>query len=293
VTSSVGEVFESIWVASALVTALGEPALADDDPRVELLAGAGLLEPGDGGWTPTEAVRREVPAQRVAMERQRLISALGQAATIASRGAGGGWGGYSDDVLLAQGRFSAAAGRAMQQIVSSIPELAAALEDCPVMIDVGVGVAAAACAICEAVPAIRVIGLDVSPRALELARELVTERALTERVELRLQGVEELQDVGVASLAHIPPPFIPRPALEDGVVRLFRALRPGGRLVLSGISSDGAAGAIGRWQAYNAGGSAVTLEECAALVTAAGFEAPQGPPGLPPGAPPVVFCRRP
>ncbi len=156
------------------------------------------------------------------------------------------------------------------------------------------GVAAGACSICEALPGTRVIGPDVNPRALALARQLVTAKNLSGRIELRLQGVEELQDFSVASLAHISPPFIPRPALTEGIARLFRALRPGGMLTLSGLSSDGADGAIDRWQAYNAGGSAVTLAECTTLVTTAGFEKPKTPPNVPPGTTPMVaLARRP
>jgi hypothetical protein len=70
------------------------------------------------------------------------------------------------------------------------------------------------------------------------------------------------------------------------------ALKPGGRLMLSGLTVAGAAGAIGRWQARNAGGSAVTEQQCADLLAVAGFERPSRLP-LPPGAPVVLTCRRP
>jgi SAM-dependent methyltransferase len=283
----------SIWAASALVSALGRPALGEDDPAVGVLALAGLVERRDAEWVPSTALSAEVPSERTAMMRERLISTLGQAAAIAAHGPGCGWDGYSDEVLIAQGRFSAVAGRIFKTLLASIPELAAALDACPVIIDVGVGVAAGACSVCEALPGVRVIGLDVNPRALGLARQLVEAKALSDRIELRLQAVEDLRDNGVASLVHISPPFFPRPALAEGIARLFQALRPGGRLILSGIARDGTSGAIDRWQAHNAGGSAVTLADCAALVEAAGFETPMPPPNLPPGMPTAALARRP
>jgi len=238
-------------------------------------------------------LQAEASPERLTTLRQRMITVLGQAASIAARGPGRGWDGYNDDVLLAQGQASTVAGPGFKALLASIPEAAAAFDECRVIIDVGVGVAAGICSICEAVPATRLIGLDVNARALGLARKLVAAKGFGHRIELRLQGVHELVEVGVASLAHIPPPFIPRPALTEGIPRLFRALRPGGFLILSGIANEGASGAIDRWRAYNAGGHAVTRIECAALVTAAGFEEPKTHPNLPPGAPAVVVCRRP
>ena len=286
------ELIDSIWVASALATALGGPGLADADPAAEVLAAAGLAGRSSAGWVLTEPLGAEARPERIAMVREHLVSALGQAATIAARGCGRGWEGNSDDVLLAAGRLSAARGlgRNFRTHISATPELAAAFGACPVIIDVGVGVAAGACAMCEGLPETRVIGLDVNARALALARQQVAARGLSDRIELRLQGVEELQDVGVASLAHIPFRFIPRRALTEGLERLFRALRPGGLLFVSGISSDGA---IDRWQTHNTGGSTVTLAECTALLTAAGFGNARPAPDLPPEAPLVLLATRP
>ena len=290
-TTTVGELIDSIWVASALATALGEPELPDEDPAVEMLALAGLVERNDTGWVPTESLRAEVPPERIDVARERLASVLGQAATIAALGPGRSWDSYGDEVLLAQGRLSAAVSRAFASMLSSMPDLAAVVEHCQVIIDAGVGVAGAACTICETLPDARVIGLDVNPRALGLARKLAAAKGLSDRIELRLQGVEELQDVGVASVGHIPPQFIPRPAVIEGIGRMFRALRPGGILLLD-VSGQDAEATVDRWQAYNAGGSAMTLTECAEVVTAAGFEQPKTPPNLPPGAP-LAYCRRP
>ena len=80
--------------------------------------------------------------------------------------------------------------------------------------------------------------------------------------------------------------------LGDGLARLHQALKPGGWLTLSGVTAEGTDGAIGRWQALNAGGTAITEQQCAGLLRSAGFEPPTRL-ALPPGAPVVLACRRP
>lgn len=282
---------DAIWTASALVSALGKQVLDPEDLAAEVLAQAALVERTETGWEPTAALSQEIPAERAELVRQRLISALGCSATIAAHGPDGDWDRYSDDVLLAQGRLSAAAaGNFVGRFVQSDPELGNAFAAGGVVIDVGVGVAAAACSICDALPGARVIGIDINARALALAQQVVAANGLGERVELRLQGVEALRDSGVASLAHLPVPFIPRKVLGDGLARLHAALNPGGVLVLSGIAKPGPDGAIGGWQTYNAGGTTATLAECDELVRAAGFESIKAWP-MPPGVPQVGFCR--
>ena len=58
-------------------------------------------------------------------------------------------------------------------------------------------------------PAPAVVGIDVLPRAVDLARQLVDERGLDRRFEVRQQGVEDLDDTESYDLAWLPAPFIP------------------------------------------------------------------------------------
>ncbi len=282
---------DTIWQASALVDALERPELPDDDPAAEVLGACGLAERTASGWALAPDLAAEIDA-RIGSVADQLRSVLGQAATIAAGGADGGWSRYDDAVLLAQGRASAPAASALTGLVKSIPELAEAFAGEGVFLDVGVGVGVIACSFCERVPGSRVIGLDVHAPALTLAREIVTAHGLTDRIELRLQSVHELQDEGIADLAHLPVPFIARALLADSLTRLHRALRPGGRLEVVGIATEGPTGAVGRWQAHNAGGSSVTEAECGELLAVAGFEPPTRL-ELPAGAPTVVIARRP
>jgi SAM-dependent methyltransferase len=288
-SGQVRTLIEAAWVASALVAVLEQPGRPDGDPAAEVLAAAGLAEWTPGGWALTPEMAAEAEGQPVSAAAS-IRSALGQAAAITAGGAD--WTRYDKSVLLAQGKMSAPGGHGLANLIRSVPELSAAFEQQGVFLDVGVGVAGLACVFCEAVPGARVIGLDVHAPALALARAAIAEKGLEPRIELRLQAVQDLRDSEAADLAHISPPFISPSVLGEALARLHRALKPGGWLALSGLTTEGPAGAIGRWQAINAGGSAVTGQECAELLKIAGFEPPARQ-ALPPGAPVVLVCRRP
>jgi precorrin-6B methylase 2 len=301
-SGQVSSLIEAVWTASALAATLEQPTGPIDETAGDVLAAAGLAERTSDGWALTAGAAAEIE-DRAASVAAALRSALGQAAAIAATippgtaAAGAttsnaGWTRYDDAVLLAQGKMSAPGGLSLAGLIREVPELAAAFARGGVFIDIGVGVAALACTFAEAMPTARVIGLDIHAPALALARRNLEAKGLTARVELRLQAVQDLRDESVADVAHISPPFIDRSVLDEGLARLHRALKPGGRLMLSGLTVAGAAGAIGRWQARNAGGSDVTERQCADLLAAAGFERPFRLP-LPSGAPLVLVCRRP
>ena len=283
----VGQLLNGAWTVSALACVLATGAdtlLPDDHPAVVLLDEAGLLEPVDGGYL---LAGRDQLRGREQFAVAGIRSALGQTADIAS--GSDGWGAHHDVVLTAQGEASAAGGRAFADMIATLPGLGGRFADGGVLLDVGVGVAALACAFAEAVPAARVIGLDVEPRALALAQARIQEKGLADRVEVRLVGIESFDETAVADIAHMSPVFIPPAVLPSAMSRLRSALTPGGWLALSGIVKAGADGAT-RWMAHNAGGSAVTEADVAELAAAAGFGTPVAPP-LPPGAPRVLLLQ--
>jgi hypothetical protein len=57
-------------------------------------------------------------------------------------------------------------------------------------------------------PALRVVGIDQWEPALALARENLGKSGVAERVEIRLQCVEDLEETARFSLAWLPGPFI-------------------------------------------------------------------------------------
>jgi SAM-dependent methyltransferase len=160
-------------------------------------------------------------------------------------------------------------------------------------LDVGVGVAELACAFCEAVPRARVVGLDPLPRAIELATRTVAAHGLADRIELRSQSVEELNDEAAFDLAWLPLPFIPPAAVARGLERIWRALKAGGWLIIPGSTLEPSAGGdVQRWQVHLTGGTLLSDRERARVVEQAGFTSPQRL-DAPPGAPAMLAVRRP
>lgn len=298
VGAAVVELTNAAWVLSAMASVLSkgvEKPVDADDPAARVLASYGLLEATEAGLTPVPAFAQALGGRARAFA-DGIRSTLGQAATAAFRDEdGGGWSGFADEILVAQGRASAMGGPGLAAF--AIPVLDGLAERFAngdgVLLDVGVGVAELACAFCQAVPRARVVGIDPLPRAIELAATTVARHDLAERVELRCQGVEALEDNEAFDLVWLPLPFIPFAAAREGLPRVLRALRPGGWLLLPGSTFEpGATGEIARWQVHLAGGALLSDGERGELLQAVGFGSPT-PLKMPPGAPPILAARRP
>ena len=299
VRAAVREWTDAVWVLSAMAPVLAsglEGPFSVDDPAARVLADYGLLEATESELLPRPAFVDAVGGQARAVA-DSIRSSLGQAATAAFRDEhGGNWGAFADEILVAQGRASARGGQGFAVFV--VPVLDGLAERFAkgdgVLLDVGVGVAELACAFCQAVPAARVVGIDPLPRAIELAATTAASHGLSERVQLRCQGVEELTDEEAFDLAWLPLPFIPPAAVHEGLPRLLRALRPGGWLLLpAGALEPGARGEIARWQVHLFGGTLLSGHERTELLRTAGFESPT-PLSTPPGPlPPLMAARRP
>ena len=161
------------------------------------------------------------------------------------------------------------------------------------MLDVGVGVGAMAAAYCDAFPSLRVVGLDVFPRALELARRTIGEAGMAERIELRNQDVATLDDQDIFCLAWLPAPFVPRAAIETGLPRMVRATVPGGWLMVGHgkFGERGLSDALTRLQTVAFGGTALNGDEAQDLLRDVGLEQVVSIP-TPPGAPGITIGRK-
>jgi len=206
------------------------------------------------------------------------------------------WSDQDDSALVAQGRASARAAAPFKQfVVPALDGLTEILDgESPRMLDVGVGAAAMAVEYCRVFPTLRVVGLDVLPRALKLARGVVEESGMAARIELRHQSVADLDDRDVFGLAWLPAPFVPRAAIEAGLPRMAVALTPGGWLVIGHgkFHGDGLATAVTRLKTRAYGGTPLDNDEAQGLLRAAGLEQVSSLP-TPEGAPGLTVGRRP
>jgi SAM-dependent methyltransferase len=201
---------------------------------------------------------------------------LTQAADQVSNPARAGWDYEVPSILMAQGHLSSLFAGALERFV--LPTLGADLEDrlrAPgaSFLDIGVGVAALAIAMCRLLPELRVVGVDPWQPALALARENVAAAGLHERIELRELTAEALTDAGEYDLAWLPTVFMRDPALEQATERVHAALRPGGWAILALYArpDDPLPAAVADLRTVRQGGAVRTPEELAAMLSRAGF----------------------
>jgi predicted O-methyltransferase YrrM len=191
---------------------------------------------------------------------------------------------HTDPMLLeAQGRSGQGAMPAMIQSLRQNPELAARLDQPSAsFLDVGVGVGVIAIELCRAFPALRVVGLEPAAAPLAQARANVAAAGLADRIELRHQGVEDLQDSEAFDLAFVAQVFIPDGVFAAGLARVWRALRPGGWMSMPAISAPGAdlEAALSRLRNLLWGGGVRLPEQVVQAARAVGFTSVQVSPFL-------------
>jgi SAM-dependent methyltransferase len=281
---------QSAWQLAALAVALDDDLERDPIQKrraQQVLIELGLMSETSAGVTPAAGLAELMHSGLSNLAAESAAHVLQSAAVVSGAAA---WTNQDDDALLAQGRSGTQAAAAFKVfLLPALEGLKDLLDgESPQMLDVGVGVAAMAVGYCRAFPKLRVVGLDVFPRALELARRLVDESGLADRIELRQQDVASLEDDRAYALAWLPSPFIPRPALDAGLPRIAKALVPGGWLVMAHgkFHDDLLKNAISRFQLSVYGGATLNDEEAQALLTGAGLEliltipTPEGAPGL-------------
>ena len=162
-------------------------------------------------------------------------------------------------------------------------------------LDVGVGVGAVDRGVLRGAPdTLWVVGIDVLHRALDLARNTLATAGCAERVELRLQAVEELNDTDRFDLAWLPSPFMASQVIATAVDRMHAALHPGGWIVVAArpFDQERLASAVTRWKTYRAGGTVLPRDDATRLLEGAGFVDIHDIP-TPPGAPALFAGRRP
>ena len=205
------------------------------------------------------------------------------------------WVDQPDEALIAQGRASAQGAAAFERL--GLPFMAGLAEALATpgarMLDVGTGVAALAASYAELFPELTVVGIDVLPRVLALAQDLLRSSPVADRVVLREQDVSELSDEETFALAWLPAPFVPEEKLRAGLPRLARSLVPGGWLILGHgkLADDTLDSALTRFKTVSYGGTPLSDQQAQGLLAAAGLVDVATVP-TPAGAPAITIGRR-
>jgi SAM-dependent methyltransferase len=282
------EATAGLWAIAALgrlaesgtLARLAEHAHPLEDPvelaDAGLLATFGLLEKANGAFRiPRDLADGPTltAPTAAAFSRTQLMQAMAH-----TRGQPPGWQSGDGAVLLAQGRASAHFAAIIEErLLPRMPDAATRLESGQGrFLDVGVGVAALSIAVAERFPGTQVVGIDVLPAALDIARTQTAVAALGDAIELRLQSVAELSDETAFDLAWVPQMFIAPGDLDAGLARVWRALRPAGWLILA-LAGDGDPDDRAHVTAYRSlfattlGGGPMSVDEGRALLGRHGY----------------------
>jgi SAM-dependent methyltransferase len=306
--AAIGALFES-----GLVEHLREPRTADDLATrcpslasttirccLDVAAAAGVVTNDGGRYRLADGVMPLAQPPAIPSVRGDVRAHLMQAlafldAAGAKEKTPPGWRHTDPAILQAQGDASAMfAPMFKMNLVGSMGDLAARLEAPGArFLDVGVGVASLAIAMCRSFPTLHVVGLDTADAPLALARDNIARSGLGDRIELREIAVGDLRDEASFDFAWLPSFFIPEAELATAVARVRAALRPGGWLIFpsGGYVGDESRRAIFALVSDLWGGPALTAAQSESLLKSAGFSTVRVLPG-PPWALPTVIAQR-
>jgi predicted O-methyltransferase YrrM len=286
-------------------------AIAAWDQAAWSLAALALVAAGDGPPEITAAAQhllsvsgitaapgQPVPGADTATAQQianQATAPLHQAVAVAS-GRAISWSAQSDQALLAQGRASARGARAFaERVLPAMGDLGSRLAAPGArMLDAGTGVGALAVAFAQVFPQLHVLGIDVLDRPLDLARQNIAASDVAARVTVRKQDVADFSDDTGFDLAYLPAPFVPRPALEAGLLRVVAALRPGGWVfvVRGKFGGTPAEDSLTRLKTLVYGGTPLGEAEASNLLHNAGLTSVRPLP-TPEGAPGITIGQKP
>jgi hypothetical protein len=120
-----------------------------------------------------------------------------------------GWHHLDPMILQSQGQVSRLIVHSIDELADQRVGLGAILRGSGAFLDVGTGAGWLALEAARIWPRLRIVGIDVWEPALALARDNVAASDHGERIELRSQAVECLDDRETYALAWFPGPFIP------------------------------------------------------------------------------------
>ena len=252
---------------------------------LDVIVAQGLARRGEGGRVELgpelAAARGGGLAARVLRDDLRRIA--GQPAALVAEAREGrlapGWRHLDAALIDAQGTFAELHTDLLfvRGIVPRLGDLDARLRrDGGRVLDVGAGAAGNAIGFCRAWPAVTVTGLEPWAPSRARGERRIAEEGLGDRIALRDQRVEDLDEAGVYDLVWLPQMFLDDATFGRALRTCRRALRPGGWLVSAWIADEaapGVAGALARLRDLAFGGAArgrATLER---RLAEAGFEA--------------------
>jgi len=186
-----------------------------------------------------------------------------------------GWSHTDDAIIEAQGTLTRHwTTRALPKL-KFLPGLVPQLEaPGALLLDVGAGAAGLSIALCRHFPRLSAVALEPAPHPAELGEKHIRQAGLANRVAIRRERVEEMQEDSTFDLAFLPQMFLPDVVIEEALRRIFRALKPGGWLLVAVLSHDGSGttSVVNRLKNLLWGGNTRDVARIKPLLESAGFD---------------------
>jgi predicted O-methyltransferase YrrM len=141
-------------------------------------------------------------------------------------------------------------------------------------LDVGMGVGIVAIEMCRLYPHLRVVGLEGGAVAAEEARQNIAAAGFEDRIEVRQQRLEELNDRHAHDFAYLAQVFMPLDVVKPGLLRIRDPLRPGGFISMVALDAPGdtLTATVARLRNVLWGGSRVEMDELVRLTQEVGID---------------------
>ena len=186
-----------------------------------------------------------------------------------------GWSHKDDAIIEAQGTLTRHwTTRALPKL-KFLPGLVPQLEaPGAALLDVGAGAAGLSIALCRQFPRLRAVALEPAPHPARIGERHVQQAGLADRIAIRRERVEDLPEDKAFDIAFLPQMFLPDAIIEEAVQRIYRALKPGGWLLVAALSHDGqgVASAVNRLKNLLWGGNTRDVARIKPLLESAGFD---------------------
>lgn len=260
---------------------------------LDVLVALGLVEKNGDELRATEALAPFTKAPAHDVVRADLRATLGQAMRFVddarARDLQPGWRHVDGEIIEAQATLSLAITPPIfDEGVARLDGAIERLRSGGAFLDVGAGAAGHAIGVARLFASARVVGLEPAEMPYRLACANVARAGLGDRIEMRKQRVEELEDRDAFDVAYVAQMFFPDDVLVEAFARVRRALRPGGWVTTAAVAQDGEGigPALSRLRGTLWGGGPRTIEGIEAAAARAGFtdirrvEIPRMPPAF-------------